>query len=155
MKIYTSYFYQVRFFPPNLIPISTAAWDPKWFHNGKGHSFQFKDKRGVINGIRADIFAPGADLAGYCSKTCGKTPPQCDFLLRYRAQLNQLDFRTIVQKFERLEELIKSKEGIITDIDFALLFHEAPNNPCSERIPVQQWFAANGLQVTEWLPPSI
>ena len=155
MTIYTSYFYQVRFFPPNLVPLSTAIWDPKWFHNFKGQNYQFKDKRGIINGIRADIFAPGPDLGGYCSKMCGKTPPQCDFLLRYRAQLNQLDFRTIMQKFERLEELIKSKEGITTNIDFALLFHEAPNNPCSERVPVQQWFAANGLQVTEWLSSSI
>jgi hypothetical protein len=152
--IYTSYFYQVRFFPPNLIPISTAAWDPKWFHDGKGHSFQFKDKRGVINGIRADIFAPGPDLGGYCSKSCGQVPPTCDFLLRYRAQLEQLDFRTIWQKFERLAQAIQSREGL-ENVNFALLLHEAPDNPCSERVAIQQWFNSHGYQVQEWSKPSI
>ena len=43
----TSYFYQIRNFKPNMIPLSTALWDPKWFHKNKGHSFQFKDKNGV------------------------------------------------------------------------------------------------------------
>lgn len=32
MKILISYFYQIRFFKPNMIPLSTAAFDPKWFH---------------------------------------------------------------------------------------------------------------------------
>lgn len=150
MKIYTSYFYQIRFFPPNLIPISTAAWDPKWFHANKDQKYQFKDKRGVINGIRADIFAPGPNLSGYCSKTCKQTPPTCSFLLRYRAQLEQLDFRTILQKFERLAEMIQSREGF-EDVNFALIFHEVPDNSCSERAPVQQWFANHGIEVQEWI----
>lgn len=29
MKIKISYFYMIRFFKPNQIPISTAVWDPK------------------------------------------------------------------------------------------------------------------------------
>ena len=36
MKIMTSYFYAIRFFKPNMIPISTAKWDPKWYHQNKG-----------------------------------------------------------------------------------------------------------------------
>lgn len=28
MKIYTSYFYMIRFMKPNMIPLSTAKWDP-------------------------------------------------------------------------------------------------------------------------------
>lgn len=36
MKIYTSYFYQIRFFKPNMIPLSTAKYDPSWFHKGLG-----------------------------------------------------------------------------------------------------------------------
>ena len=154
MIIYTSYFYQVRFFPPNLIPISTAAWDPKWFHDGKGHNFQFKDKRGVINGIRADLFAPRPELSGYCSKACGMVPPTCDFLLRYRAQLNELDFEDIWERFSFLAEAIRSREGF-EDVNFALIFHEAPDNQCSERVPVQQWFASHGIEVQEWSKPSI
>lgn len=66
MEIYTSYFYKVRFFKPNMIPISTAFSDPSWFHNFKGHNYQFIDKNGVINGLRADVFAPGPVARELC-----------------------------------------------------------------------------------------
>ena len=46
MKIMTSYFYQIRFFKPYMIPLSTAKWDPKWFHRNQGQNYQFKDKNG-------------------------------------------------------------------------------------------------------------
>lgn len=31
-----------------------------------------------------------------------------------------------------------------------LLVHEAPNNPCSERKSIQDWFMAHGKEVKEW-----
>ena len=154
MEIYTSYFYQVRFFPVNLVPLSTAAFDPKWYHNNRGPSYQFKDKRGVINGIRADVFAPGSELGGYCSEACGMVPPNCDFLLRYRAQLDRLDFRTIWQKFESLAQTIQLREGL-ESVNFALLLHEAPTKLCSERCVIQDWFAKNGHPIHEWQRSSI
>lgn len=152
MTIYTSYFYMVRFFPENLIPLSTAAFDPKWYHDFKGQNYQFKDKRGVINGIRADIFAPGPDLGGYCSEACGMVPPSCDFLLRYRAQLNQLDYSNVWKRFEDLAQTIKAREGF-EDVNFALLLHEAPTKMCSERCVIQQWFADHGYPMSEWQRP--
>lgn len=155
MTIYTSYFYQVRFFPENLIPLSTAVGDPAWFHDGKGNNYQFKDKRGVINGIRASIFAPGPDLSGYCSETCDMEPENCDFLLRYYTQLSQLDFEEVIERFRRLRAKILLAEPNLKDINFALLVHEAPTKLCSERVPIQKWFAAHGMQVQEWSKPSI
>jgi len=149
MTIYTSYFYQVRFFPPNLVPLSTAAFDPKWFHDFKGKNYQFKDKRGVINGIRAEIFMPGSDLGGYCSPSCGQVSPNCDFLLRYRAQLNKLDFADVWERFTDLASMVRSREGI-EDVNFALMVHEAPTNKCSERVPIQEWFAAHDYPIQEW-----
>ena len=149
MKFYTSYFYQIRFFPPNLIPVSTAVWDPKWFHANKPQSYQFKDKRGVINGIRATVFAPGPELGGYCGKACGQVPPLCDFLLRYRAQLEQLDPQSVFKRFEELAQRICAGEGF-EDVNFALILHEAPNNQCSERWAIQDWFTKQGVEITEW-----
>ena len=35
MKFYISYFYQIRNFSPNMIPISTTVSDPDWFHKGE------------------------------------------------------------------------------------------------------------------------
>ena len=52
MKLAISYFYKIRFFQPWMIPISTAAWDPKYYHDNKGKDYLFVDKRGVINGYR-------------------------------------------------------------------------------------------------------
>ncbi len=66
MKLYTSYFYQVRFFRPNMVPLSTAIWDPKWYHDGKDHAYTFIDKNGVINGIRCEALHPGTSCSGLC-----------------------------------------------------------------------------------------
>lgn len=156
MRIYTSYFYQVRFFPPNLIPLSTAKWDPKWFHEGLAQSHQFKDKRGVLNGLRAEPFVPGIELDGTCRgpESCFETPPRCRFQLGYLGQLRQLDFQTVMNRFEDLAERIKAAEGF-DDVDFALLLHEAPTNPCSERIAIHLWFAQNNYRIDEWHPNSI
>lgn len=67
MKLYTSYFYQIRFFAPNIVPVSTAVWDPKWYHNFAGQDNVFLDKRGVVNGLRAPALAPGSQLEGSCA----------------------------------------------------------------------------------------
>ena len=153
MRIYTSYFYQVRNFPPNLIPLSTAIWDPKWYHANRDQTYQFKDKRGVLNGLRAEIFAPQPNN-DWCLH-CG--PEQrakydgdfCPFKIRYYYQLSQLDFCSVWQRFITLAEKIKSKEGY-ADVDFALILHEAPGNTCSERSTIQRWFRENGNPIWEW-----
>ena len=65
MKIYISYFYQIRNFPKTLIPLSTAHWDPKWYH--QKNNKVFLDKRGVLNGLRIDELSPGKECDGLCS----------------------------------------------------------------------------------------
>ena len=53
MKIKISYFYHVRNLKQYQIPVSTAVWDPKWFHENTGNNKHiFIDKRGVVNGVR-------------------------------------------------------------------------------------------------------
>ena len=55
IQIYISYFYQIRFFKKNMIPISTALYDPKWYYNGhQGHFY--KDHNGVYNGFVWNVF---------------------------------------------------------------------------------------------------
>lgn len=150
MRIYTSYFYQVRFFPQNLIPLSTAIYDPKWFHANQSQAYQYEDGRGVINGIRAEIFNPhNSDCRG--PECCTQDPSlgRCSFLLKYKIQLNELDFQLVMQRFENLRQTLIQRKGF-NDVNFALLVHEAPYNPCSERVVIQEWFADNGIQVTEW-----
>ena len=98
MKIYTSYFYQIRFFPKNLIPLSTAMYDPKWFHDFRGYNFVFKDNNGVINGLRATEFSPkGGECHGI--KGCPFTPETCPASKSYSKQLNNIIFDTMLADY--------------------------------------------------------
>jgi len=154
MKIYISYFYQVRFFTPNMIPLSTAVFDPVWYHNmTRDHSCIFKDKNGVWNGLRAEPFMPGPSCEGTCygPEHCDTNDPTtCTFLRRYLIQLNKLDFNEMMQRFEILGKKIQNKEHFSEEPIAVLLVHEAPNNPCSERWALKRWFAQHNYELEEW-----
>lgn len=142
MKFYTSYFYQVRFFPPNVIPLSTAMFDPKWFHENQGQEHWFIDKRGVVNGLRIPPFVPGRtteDLIGE------------DFLKAYKIQLNTLDFDNIMQRFSNFAEKFQKDFNVEGEPIFVLLVHEAPDNPNSERVVIQDWFKERGISCEEFI----
>lgn len=153
MKILTSYFYQIRFFKPYLVPLSTAAFDPKWFHNNLGHSYAYKDKNDVLNGLRINPFVPRLfEGDGECRGPVGCTQEKgnCGFLRCYYNQLNELNFEDIKSRFESLSERIKKGEGLDRDPIFVLIFHEKPDNPCSERWPAQRWLREHGVEVEEF-----
>ena len=147
MKIYTSYFYQVRFFPPNLVPLSTAAWPPKYFGVP---SLQFVDKNGVINGLDIPPLKPGKQLEGLCYGSCfPKHPEDCEFLKQYRMQLDKLDFKKVMNSLHHLADKIAA-DYKYNEVNFALMVYEATRNPCSERVVIQQWFRDNGVDIEEW-----
>lgn len=151
MKILISYFYQIRNMSPNMIPLSTACGDPAWFHNFKeDKNYQFKDKRGVWNGARAEIFSPSEVYCadGGCCKGCSKNPETCDFLKNYLEYLRSLDFYTEWDHFKGICEQALLV-GITNPIP-VLIVHEAPTNKCSERGPLIQWFKENGYELKEF-----
>ena len=144
MKIYTSYFAQLRKFPPNLIGLSTAIGNPYWRPMGK-------DKRGVIC-VDCPPFKPGRECMGLCAGRCDpKHPEDCDFLKAYKAQLDKLNLYSIQESLGKLGTQIARDEGF-TDVDFAFLVYETPTNPCSERVAIQQYFKEHGINVQEWQP---
>ena len=153
MKILTSYFYQIRFMKPNYIPLSTAKWDPKWFCKNQHQGFQWKDKNGVWNGLRAEPFVPGAECDGLCHgrEICNAYGPQtCSFLKAYRRQLDRLDFNEILARFQHIGTAIQKAEGFTEEPVYVLIVHEAYNNPCSERWVIQDWFKDNGYDIKEF-----
>ena len=151
MEIMTSYFYQVRNMKPYMIPLSTAVWDPKWFHQNKGHKFQWIDKNGVINGLRADPFVPGKGCEGLCSgPPCGSAPQYCNFLQAYKNQLDNLNYNNILWRFQTLGYLIKNELQFREDPVYILLVHEAYDNLCSERWMIQKYFHEHGLECKEF-----
>ena len=144
MKIYTSYFAQLRKFPPNLVGLSTAHWNPKWRPMGK-------DKRGVIC-VDCPPFKPGRECEGLCNGSCSpKHPEDCAFLKAYKTQLDKLNLNSIQESLGKLATHIANDEGF-NDINFAFLVYETPQNPCSERGPIQQWFREHNINCEEWQP---
>lgn len=153
MKVMTSYFYRVRFFDNNMIPLSTAVWDPKWYHEGMGQAHQWRDKRGIWNGIRFELLKPGASCEGLCRgpEYCGEKELQnCHFLQKYRKQLDALDIDEVMYKMGRICEEVWRRELFRGDPTAVLLVHETPDNPCSERRVIQSWFKDNGVDVKEF-----
>lgn len=141
MKIYTSYFYQVRFFKQNQIPISTAIGDPKWFHSNNGNDFKFIDKNGVINGLRAPFLSPGKSCHNLChGRPCEFTPDKCNFLIEYKKQIFALDKGWVFGQFESLGNKMKEILKFEDEPEIILLVHEAPTNECSERVVLQKFF---------------
>lgn len=157
MKIYTSYFYQLRFFKPNMIPISTAIWDPKWYHNFSNPKTVFLDKNGVVNGLRAPAFCLPDDswqkmvnTEEDCADHCPHNAPNCAFMKGYGNYLDTLDFNDIYNRLEKLAIKAQQAFNLPEDIEIILMVHEGPTKPCAERPVIQEWFKKHGIEVKEW-----
>lgn len=151
MKVYTSYFYQIRNFAPYQIPVSTAAWDPKWYHANKGNDNVFIDRNGVINGIRIGALQPNKSLHGLCqgAASCTCKSEQCAFLKGYEAQLLELDFNKIWDNLNKLAEVVKDTLEFKEEPEVVLIVYETPDNRCSERQAIQKLFSINGISCEE------
>ena len=142
MRLYTSYWAMVRFFPKNLVGLNTTVWPPKWRPLGK-------DKRDVIV-LDCPPLKPGAECEGLCRGTCEpKHPEDCKFLEVYYNQLTKIDINKFCNNLSRLHNQICKDEGY-DDLDFALIVFETPTNKCSERWPLQKWLKNNGIEIEEW-----
>jgi len=146
MKYYITYFYNVRFLKPNMIPFSTAVWDPKWFHDFQGVSYAFIDKRGVINGLRVETLQPQST----CCPCENKHPEACLFLKEYTIQLENTDFKALTEYLEAVANDAKEQLKFQEEPAIVLLVYEKPDNPCSERGPLIEYFARNGILLQEF-----
>lgn len=148
MKISTSYFYQIRFFTRNMIPVSTAIWDPKWFHTGNNIG-EYRDKNGVWNGIRMPILSPINIDTNSCGQCKTKDPSDCKFQKEYKAYLQTLDFEKIYNSLNTLADRVLELEGFKSEPHIVLIVHEKPDNSCSERLPLQEYFMSHGIDCRE------
>lgn len=162
MRISLSYFYQIRFFRPYMIPLSTALWDPKWYHKSTGNQYtKFIDKNGVINGLRIECLQPHSESESksddhkyctYCTEDDKKINSQhhdCDFLLDYRSKLDRLDFNKLLNDFDVIGQSIKNQLNFTQDPLIVLIVHESPDNPCSERWVLFDYFRDHNYPLYE------
>lgn len=153
MKIRTSYFYQIRHFKRNMIPISTCLWDPKWFHNfTNDYNYIFKDKRNILNGLRIETIIEQGRNSNYGPDYCPcdkKEYQTCSFLKNYRKNLEKINFDKMIADMQELANNYQKNEKIDEEIILVLIVYETPNNPCSERVPLQEYFTSHGWECKE------
>lgn len=138
MRFLISYFYQIRFFTPNMIPISTAVFDPKWY---KGELR--KDGRGVWIGFNDSRLHPSLDCE--CPTCTHKDTSRCHFITDYYNAISKVNFQELLDSYESLARAL----GVIDPI-IVLLVHEVPTNPCSERSSLIKLFKEHGIELEEF-----
>jgi hypothetical protein len=164
IKIYIAPFYQVRNLEPNMLPMSTAAGEPEWFHDGKGRDYIFLDKRKVLNGLLAEPFLVNAEnnekfknSSEMCQKNCPylTKAPNCFFMRTYAEQLEKLDFNKVITYFENIGETYRNKLKFKDNPIIILLVYEQPSVPCAERVVIRNWFKKYNYELEEWSPDLI
>ena len=146
MKFKITYFYMLRFLKPNQIPISTALWDPKWYN--KDGKIYINDK-GVIFGLKCPPLSPQECTPGCCPCN-NRTPGKCKFIQEYMESLRKLNFLEIKQGLENIAREVQGFMGFTEDPEIVLVVYETPDNPCSERGSLIQWFLENNVNLEEY-----
>lgn len=153
MKIRTSYFYQIRHFKKNMIPISTCLFDPDWFHNfTQDYNYIFYDNRHILNGLRLETIIEQGRHSNHGPDICpceSKNYQTCSFLKQYRDNLENINFNNMVQDMQKFANNYKENENIDEEIILVLIVYEAPNNHCSERYALQDYFTSHGIECFE------
>lgn len=158
MNFYISYFYQIRNMKSNMLPISTAMYDPKWFHDNKGNGYRYFDKNGVINGIRMNELC----MEQYrvenlikkglmCDQTCSRDMQMCPFMQEYAKCIRNKnpDFDKFITFCEGYLQFLNQRFNINLDT-IIFIVHENPLIACGERPVLQQWFLENGIELKEF-----
>lgn len=138
MKIVTSYFYQIRNFTPNIIPVSTALSDPVWYRPPQGKEY-YIDKRGIVCGLRYEPLIVQRQATMMCPCENRAQAPACPTMIEYEQLLYSL-----VDK----ERTLKAFEYCCNKFNadtIALIVYEAPANLCSERFALQKFFNCKEL----------
>ena len=146
MEYYISTFYNTRYFQPHQIGISTAVWQPKYWKYEQ-------NKNGAVMGICEPLLSP-AKLSEdvICQRDCSHKNeiPSCPFLISYRKYLETVDFKKLIAEFKRVANEVKKINNYQQEPEIVLLVYESVNNPCSERQPLIDYFAKNGIILKEF-----
>lgn len=145
MKIYVTNFYHIRFFPTSLLPVSINAGEPSWYHDNKGRSYIFRDKRGVINGVVFEKISSGMldpKCGEYCD-SCSHHVPSCSFITEHLNYLETLDFDEIYFELSMLTELTHTK-------DICFVVFEKNWRECGEAVAIIKWFEEHNIKIEDF-----
>ena len=137
MKVYISYFYQIRNFTPNMLPLSTAMYPPKWFVK-EGTKYWIDNNK--------------------CGNDCGFYPigedwfKWCPFMKIYYNHLREQNLIDILNRYENVIEHVFNKILNLNIDTIVLIVHEPPDRYCGERPVLKKYFADCGIELEEWRP---
>lgn len=156
MQICTSYFYQIRNFKDNMIPVSTAISDPVWFHPPKNKEY-YIDKRGIVCGLRYEPLIVQLQGTHCCPCEDKSQALACPTMQEYRQLLETVDFDRMIKGFQYCANKFRPLpfDDGINDPIIVLMVHETPDNPCSERYALQDYFTSHGWECKELNYPII
>lgn len=159
INFFISYFYQIRNMSSNMLPVSTAMYDPAWFHDGKGIGNRYLDKNCVVNGVRmnevmmdayrvADLIKAGSMCGPNCSH---RAEEMCPYMQEYAKciRAKNPDFKQFITFCEGYVQFLNQKFNFGIDT-IIFIVHENPLISCGERPVLQQWFEENGYELKEW-----
>lgn len=148
MKVRTSYFYQIRNFKKNMIPMSTVMSDPAWYHNNQDKTYTFIDKRGILNGLRLlPVIVQGN--CGNCCPCETKDANNCPLRAPYEFELSLIDFDKMYKGMEQFCNNYCKENKIEEEPIAVLIVYETPDNNCSERSSLQKLFNSHGIECRE------
>ena len=146
-SIYTSYFYQIRNFTPNMIPVSTAMSDPAWYKPPEGKEY-YIDKRGIVCGLRYEPLI----VQRYGTKECFGEHQLCPLWMTrdqdYQCECMQEYYQLLCSLVDK-EKTLKAFEFCLNKFNadtIVLIVYEVPTNPCSERWALQKFFNCKELE---------
>jgi hypothetical protein len=146
MQIATSYFYQIRNFTPNLIPVSTCISDPAWYKPPEDKEY-YIDKRGIVCGLRYKPLIVQLEGTHTCPCENREQGHECPTMKEYSELLNTLvNKEKTLKAFEYCANKFQKELGFKEEPIIVLMVYEAPNNPCSERAALQKFFNCDELE---------
>lgn len=149
MKVSVGSFYQVRFFDSSVIGLSTAMWDPAWFHGFADKKTVFVNEKGFVCGLKApDFILPLSDYEELerrhvdCGNHCTHDSPNCEFMKAYRKHLESIGYEDIMRHLRIIADKYDEQGFNKTDkpTEIVLLVHESVKKNCAERVVIKQFF---------------
>lgn len=133
-KIYfrTSYFYKLRFFKKNMLPVSICIWDPKWY---KGMSYK------SLAPSKYDAETDCEQCIKEHSDDPGYYNLDCNYLKNYRKQLSYYNIeRTLNDIIIKADKFYNFDEkNINNEIYIIFMGYEVSSKKCSERFELSRW----------------
>ena len=138
-----------------MIPVSTAMFDPKWYHDNDFDGRLFWDKNGVINGLRCyQLIFNSKDYQNWCSDTCEyRGTGGCPYLTAYKKMLGMVSWSDLLDFFKQVITYVVNHNcdwGNVDKYNICLIVYETPSAVCSERTVLKEWVKENGYDLVEW-----